>query len=233
MCGSPVEGHGKRIYCSRKCLFKAGNLNKDPERVREYRRRSEARIRHSKVCQTCGTEFQAQLKKQKHCYSCRPKRAGNHRSQRKQLLVYTGPPFSPPVLHVRSSREWTAGTCQVCKAGFVSPYRDVTCSEPCRIEHQRRRHRTKYSRRRARILLGHAETVKAHVVFERDGWKCHLCHKRIGRAYKAPHPKSATIDHIIPLSLGGTHEYANVAAAHFICNVRKSNTGHGDQLALL
>lgn len=44
---------------------------------------------------------------------------------------------------------------------------------------------------------------------------------------------SATIDHIIPMSLGGGHTYLNTQAAHMICNSRKSNIGHGDQLALI
>jgi len=43
---------------------------------------------------------------------------------------------------------------------------------------------------------------------------------------KAPHPLSMSIDHIIPLSRGGTHEPDNVQLAHFICNSIKCAQSH-------
>lgn len=36
-------------------------------------------------------------------------------------------------------------------------------------------------------------------------------------------PDGATIDHIVPLSLGGSDEPANVATAHRRCNIRKGD----------
>ena len=51
---------------------------------------------------------------------------------------------------------------------------------------------------------------------------CGTCHKPAKMAAEVPHPKAPTLDHIIPLAAGGTHEYANVKLAHFICNSIKS-----------
>jgi len=50
-----------------------------------------------------------------------------------------------------------------------------------------------------------------------------------------PHPKAPTIDHVIPLSKGGTHEPANVQLAHYYCNSIKADGawGAGEQLAML
>lgn len=49
-----------------------------------------------------------------------------------------------------------------------------------------------------------------------------------------PHPKAPTIDHVVPLDLGGDDKRANVQLAHFICNSRKSNRLNGPvQLALV
>jgi 5-methylcytosine-specific restriction endonuclease McrA len=45
-------------------------------------------------------------------------------------------------------------------------------------------------------------------------------------------PMSATIDHIIPISLGGRHCAENVQLAHRICNNKKGYTGKGDQLLM-
>jgi 5-methylcytosine-specific restriction endonuclease McrA len=36
-----------------------------------------------------------------------------------------------------------------------------------------------------------------------------------------PEPLAPTIDHIIALANGGTHEPTNVQCAHFICNATK------------
>ena len=77
----------------------------------------------------------------------------------------------------------------------------------------------------------YVEDVWRSKVYERDGWKCQLCGKALKRDAVVPHPKAPTLDHIIPLSKGGTHEYANVQAAHFICNSIKSDGGT-DQLRL-
>jgi 5-methylcytosine-specific restriction endonuclease McrA len=35
---------------------------------------------------------------------------------------------------------------------------------------------------------------------------------------------SASLDHVTPLSRGGSHNHGNLAIAHLICNVIKSNS---------
>ena len=57
----------------------------------------------------------------------------------------------------------------------------------------------------------------------RDDWKCGLCSDRIDPDLPHRHPFSASLDHVVPLSKGGAHTYANVQAAHLICNGRKGN----------
>jgi 5-methylcytosine-specific restriction endonuclease McrA len=68
--------------------------------------------------------------------------------------------------------------------------------------------------RRARILGVTAERVDRLAVFERDGWVCRLCQKPVLRC-------EASLDHIVPISRGGEHSYANVQLAHLECNRRK------------
>jgi 5-methylcytosine-specific restriction endonuclease McrA len=36
-----------------------------------------------------------------------------------------------------------------------------------------------------------------------------------------PYKDPATLDHVIPLAKGGQHEVSNLAAAHWLCNLRK------------
>lgn len=50
----------------------------------------------------------------------------------------------------------------------------------------------------------------------RDGWKCYLCGLVLTRA-------TLTLDHKVPLSKGGEHSVANVAACCGPCNSSKGN----------
>lgn len=49
------------------------------------------------------------------------------------------------------------------------------------------------------------------LVLERDGWTCHLCGE-LG---------ATTVDHLVPVHLGGGDDLGNLAAAHLGCNSRK------------
>lgn len=69
-------------------------------------------------------------------------------------------------------------------------------------------------------------------IASRDRHMCGLCKKRVAMTKAAPHPKSPTIDHIVPLADGGEDTRANVQLAHFICNVRKA-AGGSQQLVLV
>lgn len=70
--------------------------------------------------------------------------------------------------------------------------------------------------------------VSRKAVFRRDGWRCQLCGrkvKRSGTRSKATgrlHPRTASLDHIVPMRRGGPHEEANCQCACLLCNVRKN-----------
>lgn len=89
------------------------------------------------------------------------------------------------------------------------------------------------NRKRARRFGVAYERVVRRRVYERDGWQCQLCHKAINRTAVVPHPLAATLDHIVPMSRGGAHTYANVHAAHFTCNTAKGVKSMGEQLLLV
>lgn len=62
-------------------------------------------------------------------------------------------------------------------------------------------------------------------IYNRDGWVCQLCHKKVNKKLRHPNPLSASLDHIIPLSKGGEHSRQNTHLAHLICNVRAHTSG--------
>jgi 5-methylcytosine-specific restriction endonuclease McrA len=68
--------------------------------------------------------------------------------------------------------------------------------------------------RRARKKRAFIEHVDPLVVFERDKGMCGICGITVNK-------NSYHIDHVIPLSKGGAHCYANVQLAHAQCNIAK------------
>lgn len=116
--------------------------------------------------------------------------------------------------------------CIVCQETFERAGRHgkpQTCSAACqrRLPSAIEGKANRRARRRALKRTATVEIVYRRVVYDRDGWTCQLCTKPLRRDVRAPHPLSATLDHIVPLASGGDHSYRNIQAAHFICNSRK------------
>lgn len=61
---------------------------------------------------------------------------------------------------------------------------------------------------------------------DRDGLDCGLCGKPVNMESRYPAPDSASVDHIIPVSLGGTHDEDNLQLTHWKCNHSKRNKPH-------
>lgn len=77
--------------------------------------------------------------------------------------------------------------------------------------------------RRVQIAEAGSEAVSKVAVFDRDRWLCQLCWTPVDRTARVPDDHAPTLDHIIPVSLGGPHTMANLRTAHFICNSRRGN----------
>jgi hypothetical protein len=78
-------------------------------------------------------------------------------------------------------------------------------------------------RARARRYGVENEYVNKLDVFQRDYWVCGLCHEPVDREAPWPAPSSPSLDHIVPLAVGGPHVYANVQCAHLGCNLLKND----------
>jgi 5-methylcytosine-specific restriction endonuclease McrA len=63
---------------------------------------------------------------------------------------------------------------------------------------------------------------KRKLLRERDGDDCHLCHAPMVFKNRA-NPDFATLDHIVPRSLGGRSTLDNLKLAHRKCNERRGN----------
>ena len=57
----------------------------------------------------------------------------------------------------------------------------------------------------------------------RDGLTCGICDELVQLDGIWPHPASPSIDHIVPVSLGGTDDAANLRLTHLGCNCARGN----------
>lgn len=128
--------------------------------------------------------------------------------------------------------------CPVCgerfkaKAKAKGPVK-IYCSKDCL---QKQHVRNKEIKRR-----GNAEsngdvdnTITIELLYKRDKGVCHICggecdfsdytHK-VSKGVNAfvVGENYPSIDHVVPLSKGGTHQWDNVRLAHHYCNTRKGN----------
>lgn len=81
-------------------------------------------------------------------------------------------------------------------------------------------------RRRARLRSQFVAPVDVQAIYLRDQGRCHICGKRVKQA-------DTSMDHLIPLSLGGVHAPHNVALAHLKCNLKRNNRGVAQLLLAL
>lgn len=122
------------------------------------------------------------------------------------------------------SRTFTPnGTGVQCFCGAVCRNRQPKVLARWRRKNQVRRHRSGGSARQGMTIdqLG-----------ERDWWRCVHCRRRVSSILRFPHPRSASFEHLVPVSDGGTDDPANLALAHLACNLRRG-VGGIVQLALV
>ncbi|MET9293666.1 HNH endonuclease [Streptomyces sp. NPDC003077] len=76
------------------------------------------------------------------------------------------------------------------------------------------------------------EDVDPLDVLEAADWRCELCGERIPQDVDCLTPLAATVDHHMPLALGGHHVRGNMRAAHRACNSGKNATHPTDRPAV-
>jgi 5-methylcytosine-specific restriction endonuclease McrA len=79
----------------------------------------------------------------------------------------------------------------------------------------------KNRRRRALKRRAKSERYDLAEIAERDGFTCGICSTLVDMLLRRPDRWSPTIDHIVPIFVGGDDTRANVQLAHFGCNSRK------------
>lgn len=173
---------------------------------------NERRASQNATCTHCGNTFIKTAAESKFCSRrCANTFNTSNRPKQTSSKTYKG-------------KQLTLLCCQICNSLFGSAQPMAkTCSEECRATLVARRYKAKCEKRRAQKFKVHYEPVNRNDIFERDNWRCGLCYEEIDQSLAWPHPKSKSIDHIVPVSKGGAHEPGNLQAAHLGCNSSKGD----------
>lgn len=202
---APRSGAGgsQQIYCTAKCRVTAQRKRAAVGRnEREAAKRADLRRQIRKVCIHCGETFtpKKSLGKQLCSDECRSARGRDSLSRTCSM-----PECDLP--------HRAKGLCN-------KHYRAILRAEG-RIKPQPwdDKKRDAYQRRKA-VKRGAStgRPVLRDEIAERDGFTCGLCSEPVDMAVQWPDPLSPTLDHIVPLALGGPHDPDNVQLAHLTCN---------------
>ena len=120
-------------------------------------------------------------------------------------------PRKPPIPTFESCSIYLR-TCPICGIEKIhrhhaSRYCTNQCRNKTRSNHKRKRH-----------------NIKRIDIFIRDNYMCWLCEQPCDPSLMVPHRQAPTIDHLLPQSLGGSHEPNNLATAHMSCNSKRGNS---------
>ena len=180
-----------------------------------YHKRRKLKQPVIKVCACCSSEFSSSRSNQRFCsYECRIRQSsidGNEKFKAKMREVY-------PDSIKRKPCGWCGETLEVpAKKTLASRRYHPDCS----IHAQRARYRIKTVKRQSKTTK--PSRLAADQVVALYGDTCHICKEPIDPGLPRTSKMGLTVDHIIPLSKGGSDEMDNLRPAHWICNVRKSD----------
>jgi len=169
----------------------------------------------TRPCKQCGNDFLTTNQKQVYCNTeCRlasGKEAAAIRSADYYKKLY-------PDGIKRKPCGWCGETLEVLAQKSLSQRR---YHEECSIEAQRARYRIKTVKRQSKLTK--PSRLAADQVLREYGSTCHICKEPIDLDLPRTSRMGLTVDHVFPLSKGGSDELDNLRPAHWICNNRKSD----------
>lgn len=248
-CGDTFTPSDKRrTYCYTRACYRAHRNANQARYMADYeartgvpywtaKSRTRNRTQYTRACAFCGGAFTTHTSAARYCSSTHGAWDRYGYSPATTLATYVPPPpmrtTTAPTTVSEGQGKYIAARCIVCNTSFITRSAvENTCSTECKRERKREWRRNSKHTRRARKKNAFVANVSRKKTFERDGYRCHICKAKTNPNAKVPNPKAPTLDHLIPLSKGGTHEPSNVATACFRCNHLKADRGTGDQLLL-
>lgn len=216
----------RRRFCSQKCRVKHGRRDGGSARMKNTRKRLRKNVYRRKErdhhCVNCGEQFQSRQSKAKCCSrGCLVAHKRQLGLEQFKLVaiwcecVGCGVRFRPSRPGPRARQKGRTRADQ------------RFCSKECEAGHPELRVRDPNQGPRPR-KTSRVDPIK---VFERDGWKCHLCGiKTPKRLRGTTDDRAPERDHIVSLADGGSDTYENSACACRRCNRLKGARSIGQLL---
>jgi 5-methylcytosine-specific restriction endonuclease McrA len=189
-------------------------------------------------CYKCGRSFDADARGQKRrrCAECKRR----DKAARMSEWVKKNPERHKKNCQNTNSRERAAHAatpCELCggPVGFGRVKHCPDCAKKMRLARSRdwmarnRERMREHARKRLALKKGApvVEEFTYEQVYERDGTHCQICGAPVvigwDRFVLGYNPLAAHVDHIVPLSRGGSHTLENVQLACAFCNQSKKD----------
>jgi len=204
----------RKTFCCRECAYEfKSKISVEKKKILDKLHNEKL----NKLCPLCGKTFKAKKESAVYCSDeCRKEK------NRRYAIQHGIDNFIPKQI-----------ICRECGKKFTTEYRKprtVFCSDKCRNKNAKRV--SKIIRRQKIKTNGKInKDISLVKLIERDRSICKICGKKIdnkdyiydelnnfiaGKYYPS-------IDHMIPLSKGGTHIWNNVQLAHRYCNTLKND----------
>ena len=177
----------------------------------EYSRKSSSKDGHRNDCKACVSAYM-KSRQEAHGEDINARRRDRYRANPEKSLA--------------ECRAWRAANLEWSKAYHKAHHKKRWASDA----KYRAQHAAAYTRYFRLLSSAKSEPYTREGIFDRDSWRCGICGGVIDSALRWPNVWSASIDHIVPLSLGGDDTPANVQAAHVGCNQGKGNRVDVDEM---
>lgn len=178
-------------------------------------------IRH-KVCGFTTMKSCVTLRhNQPECFLCKHLEIKQRKEREKEIQAkqIEARRFYQPVKKVKVQR---MTECKVCGSFFFND-RKTYCSDECARKGANHYHDMKKRKRMRDSWTEESKTISLDKLFDRDGGICWLCGKACDIEADPNSNNYPSIDHIVPISLGGKDEWQNIKLAHRICNSLRGN----------
>ncbi len=204
-------------FCSRECSFAFATARKN-ERLQAGVKSVSRKISTERcfVCECCGKNFYS-IRKRKYCT-----KECQLNINRRKCKVRRHKEYIEKYVSKKS-------ICAFCGKTFMTAYKKSKkfCSESCREKAEKKWKRSHKDRLLGKIINSDITLEKLII---RDKGVCALCgfpidlddYSKVDGNFIVGE-KYPSIDHIIPLSLGGVHSWENIQLAHWKCNCLKGN----------
>lgn len=182
------------------------------------------------MCFQCGETFQLgspTMRSRKHCYRCRPVRSTNGSKHGTDRRYAQGCRCDPCRVGKRDRQR--AYNAMVKARDGLSPtqkQRPRGVPKDCEVCGEQLSYANRYATAHRRCRADKSwwiPDLERQAVYERDGFVCQLCDDPVDVNLDSRDAMSATLDHIVPRSLGGLNEPANLRLAHRSCNSKRGN----------